>query len=140
MSNLYALVLTMLLGASVTTGSISFDGVTAGPMPSSTPWTLDLGVDLSATPAPTVAPTRTARPSSGSGSSSGSSTKYINTGTAITRELQKGASGSDVALLQTWLANLGYNVTPDGVFGQKTYNAVCRFQQNNGLAVDGIAA
>lgn len=26
----------------------------------------------------------------------------------------------------------------DGIFGQGTYNAVCKFQKANGLSVDGI--
>ncbi len=48
--------------------------------------------------------------------------------------------GEDVESLQTRLLDLGYTEvgTPDGSFGPKTDEAVRRFQQNNGLTMDGI--
>lgn len=53
--------------------------------------------------------------------------------------LKMGSSGSQVKTLQTKLNNWGYNAgTVDGIFGSKTRDAVKRFQQKNGLAVDGI--
>ena len=55
--------------------------------------------------------------------------------------LSMGSSGSDVRNMQTKLIKLGYScgsAGADGQFGQGTYNAVCSFQRNNGLTVDGI--
>jgi len=69
-------------------------------------------------PAPKVAPTPPARRS----------------GTSI----GKGASGNHVTLIQSALANLGYSVSIDGIFGQGTQRAVMQFQSDNGLSVDGI--
>lgn len=57
------------------------------------------------------------------------------------RDLRKGCNGSDVKELQGLLMNLGYNLPKygdDGDFGTETYNAVKKFQKNNGLEVDGI--
>ncbi|RPH59254.1 MAG: peptidoglycan-binding protein, partial [Chloroflexi bacterium] len=47
--------------------------------------------------------------------------------------------GDDVLKLQQRLLELGYSEVgaPDGVFGKMTGSAVRRFQQNNGLEVDG---
>lgn len=53
--------------------------------------------------------------------------------------LRHGDRGDDVLNLQTELHNLGYAVQPDGAFGNATRNAVMAFQQNHGLAADGIA-
>ncbi len=52
--------------------------------------------------------------------------------------LKRGASGSMVLLLQFLLANYGYNIDIDGDFGTQTQSAVQRFQQDNGLATDGL--
>lgn len=53
--------------------------------------------------------------------------------------LKVGSSGSQVRTLQTKLNNWGYNAgTVDGIFGSNTLAAVKRFQQRNGLVVDGI--
>ena len=43
-----------------------------------------------------------------------------------------------VYLLQFLLNSYGYNLVVDGVFGQRTNDAVQSFQTRNGLAVDGI--
>ncbi len=85
------------------------------------------------TPQPTQQPTQrpTARPSA--------TKKIIDTGTMITRELYRGCTGTDVTYLQQLLANLGYNIKPDGEFGASTQNIVLAFQKNNGLKQDGIA-
>ena len=57
--------------------------------------------------------------------------------------IQKGSSGPDVALVQTWLNGIRDACTwhdilkADGRFGAKTTEAVRRYQKRNGLAVDG---
>ena len=55
--------------------------------------------------------------------------------------LKKGDKGSHVSLLQTKLLNRGYQLPKygaDGSFGNETMAAVKQFQQDNGLAADGI--
>lgn len=53
--------------------------------------------------------------------------------------LKKGSSGSEVKELQQNLNKLGYNCgTADGDFGQKTLDAVKKFQKDKGLECDGI--
>lgn len=53
--------------------------------------------------------------------------------------LKKGSSGSEVKELQNNLNKLGYNCgTADGDFGQKTLDAVKKFQKDKGLECDGI--
>jgi hypothetical protein len=53
--------------------------------------------------------------------------------------LKLNSRGTEVKELQTKLNALGYNCgTADGIFGNKTLNAVKEFQKDNGLAVDGI--
>lgn len=53
--------------------------------------------------------------------------------------LKKGMSGEDVRELQEKLAKLGYKVTVDGEYGIKTFVAVCAFQEDHGVEVDGEA-
>jgi peptidoglycan hydrolase-like protein with peptidoglycan-binding domain len=56
--------------------------------------------------------------------------------------LQNGSSGEDVRKLQNALVGAGYNVGStgaDGIFGSNTAAAVRKYQQDNGLSVDGIA-
>ncbi len=56
------------------------------------------------------------------------------------RVLQYGDEGSDVAILQQRLTDLGfYTGKIDGIYGEKTSEAVERLQKNYGLTVDGIA-
>lgn len=51
-----------------------------------------------------------------------------------------GSTGDEVKQIQTKLKNWGYyNDSIDGIYGSKTFEAVKKFQRNNGLAVDGIA-
>lgn len=51
--------------------------------------------------------------------------------------LRKGSQGDDVKHLQTVLNKNGYNLTVDGIFGDKTLAAVQEYQKKNGLSVDG---
>lgn len=54
--------------------------------------------------------------------------------------LQMGDQGSSVKTLQQQLNQLGYDCgTPDGIFGQRTKDAVKAFQRAYGLTADGIA-
>ena len=53
-------------------------------------------------------------------------------------KLWRGSSGSSVRDLQTKLNQNGYKLDVDGVFGNKTYNAVLDYQRKNKLAVDGV--
>lgn len=54
--------------------------------------------------------------------------------------LRNGMRGEEVARMQQALIDLGYLKGPaDGIFGNKTENAVRKFQKTNGLKVDGIA-
>ncbi|HHY77627.1 MAG TPA: cell wall hydrolase [Clostridiales bacterium] len=58
----------------------------------------------------------------------------------INSTLKAGSRGTEVVKLQTALNNKGYSVGKvDGIFGNKTYNAVVAFQKANGLTPDGIA-
>lgn len=51
-----------------------------------------------------------------------------------------GSTGSEVRTIQEKLKRWGYyNGSIDGIYGSQTVAAVKRFQQKNGLAVDGIA-
>lgn len=60
---------------------------------------------------------------------------------ALGATLRKGSKGSQVRNLQLRLAGLGYlrKTEVDGDFGKITLGAVCAFQLENGLKVDGIA-
>ena len=55
------------------------------------------------------------------------------------RILSTGSRGEAVRQVQQQLNNLGYNVDVDGVYGAQTEEAVRRFQQSQGLFVDGVA-
>lgn len=62
------------------------------------------------------------------------------TNTTTSSILRKGATGSDVSAMQKMLIALGYSCGTsgaDGDFGPNTYNALKRFQSDNGLEVDG---
>lgn len=52
--------------------------------------------------------------------------------------LRRGARGNAVLYLQYLLRVNGDDTSPDGVFGANTERDVRKFQQDNGLAVDGI--
>ena len=56
-----------------------------------------------------------------------------------TPPLQKGDRGEEVIKLQTVLNSLRYNCgDPDGIFGNKTINALKLLQANNRIDVDGV--
>lgn len=51
-----------------------------------------------------------------------------------------GSQGDEVIQIQTRLKNWGYYTGAiDGIYGTGTFNAVKKFQQKNGLTVDGVA-
>ena len=52
--------------------------------------------------------------------------------------LRRGSRGNPVLYLQYLLRVNGYDTSPDGVFGANTERDVKKFQQDNGLTVDGI--
>ncbi|MEW8974171.1 MAG: spore cortex-lytic enzyme [Tissierellaceae bacterium] len=55
------------------------------------------------------------------------------------RTIYWGNTGSDVRTVQDKLLRWGYyDGTVDGIYGARTYRAIRRFQQRNGLTVDGI--
>ena len=53
------------------------------------------------------------------------------------RVLYKGLEGNDVEELQKKLKRLGYDMPTSAYFGEKTEQAVIRFQKNNELKPDG---
>lgn len=56
------------------------------------------------------------------------------------RPLKQGLAGNDVYALQTGLNVFADpDIAPDGVFGERTHQAVTRYQRNRGLTADGIA-
>lgn len=58
---------------------------------------------------------------------------------AAAKALKLGDRGAAVRALQRALSHLGFAIgPPDGVFGQKTREAVVSFQQAHGLAPDGV--
>ena len=55
------------------------------------------------------------------------------------RTLRIGNEGADVCELQNYLNNNGYNCgKADGKFGEKTKNALMKYQKDNKLSVDGV--
>lgn len=58
------------------------------------------------------------------------------------RILKHGCKGEDVRALQILLIGNGYscgNAGADGDFGDATLSAVCKYQRDNGIGVDGVA-
>lgn len=54
--------------------------------------------------------------------------------------LKTGSRNSNVALLQEYLQELGYNIeSVDGIFGRMTLEAVTAFQSDTGITIDGKA-
>jgi len=54
------------------------------------------------------------------------------------RTLKIGTQGEDVKQLQIVLSDLGYDIKPDGYFGQKTKSVVQYYQKQNRLTPDGV--
>ena len=52
--------------------------------------------------------------------------------------VKKGAKGGITRLIQERLNSVGFNLTVDGDFGQKTKDAIIVFQRNRGLVQDGV--
>lgn len=64
-------------------------------------------------------------------------TSVVQTSTRGT--VKRGSRGADVTYLQQRLTAIGYGTGAiDGIFGQKTFEAVKAFQAEHGLGVDGI--
>ena len=77
----------------------------------------------------------------GKSANTSSSSSNISNNSSNSTLLRKGSRGDSVRQLQSNLIKLGYSVGSygaDGCFGQGTYDAVVKFQQANGLGVDGI--
>ena len=72
---------------------------------------------------PTPAPTPT--PTGGSGA-------------PAMETIRRGDRGDAVMEMQSMLADLGYNISADGVFGGMTESIVRQFQNENGLGADGV--
>lgn len=53
--------------------------------------------------------------------------------------LKKGSSGAEVKTLQAGLQKLGFAIESDGIFGDKTHNAIITLQSVFGYDVDGMA-
>lgn len=97
------------------------------------------------TPAPTATFTRTPLPSATPSPAPSPlvTATFTPTPPPFTRNLfltDPPLRGEDVLLLQQRLLELGYTEVgaPDGVFGKMTQAALRRFQQTNGLEVDGV--
>jgi peptidoglycan hydrolase-like protein with peptidoglycan-binding domain len=52
--------------------------------------------------------------------------------------LSHGCSGDTVVYLQQCLANFGFSLDVDGIFGDATQYAVEEFQSQQGLDIDGV--
>ncbi len=64
-------------------------------------------------------------------------TKYDGVAT-LQPTLRKGNRGESVKQLQSKLRDRGYTVAVDGIFGNKTLEAVKAYQADHGLTVDGV--
>lgn len=85
---------------------------------------------------------RKVRRTTTSSSASTSSTSSTSSTTATTVPfdgLRPGDSGPEVSALQQRLAELHYDVSPDGQYSSATTHAVMAFQKVNGLGRDGVA-
>jgi peptidoglycan hydrolase-like protein with peptidoglycan-binding domain/spore germination protein YaaH len=77
---------------------------------------------------------------SGSPGESDQNSRSDSTVNVITKTLRLGARGSDVKALQQLLTQHGFPVgSIDGVFGNRTLEALKSFQKSRGLTADGIA-
>jgi peptidoglycan hydrolase-like protein with peptidoglycan-binding domain len=53
--------------------------------------------------------------------------------------LKSGSKGDDVKAMQTTLNKLGFTLVADGIFGEKTHNAIITMQTIFGYDADGMA-
>jgi peptidoglycan hydrolase-like protein with peptidoglycan-binding domain len=53
--------------------------------------------------------------------------------------LKNGSKGDDVKAMQTTLTKLGFTLAADGIFGEKTHNAIITMQTIFGYDADGLA-
>lgn len=67
------------------------------------------------------------------------STYHTEDTTALETLSKVGSQGDEVRAIQQKLADLGYGVKVDGIYGSATKKAVIAFQKANGLTADGIA-
>ena len=58
---------------------------------------------------------------------------------AAIRTLKVGSRGDHVIWLQKALVNRGHKIDTDGIFGEKTKQAVIAYQKSRGLTADGLA-
>lgn len=73
------------------------------------------------------------------GSSSSSSSSSKSSKSSSSSLLKQGSRGKEVKDLQQTLKKRGYYVgNVDGIFGPKTFRAVCEFQRDAGIKSDGI--
>lgn len=86
-----------------------------------------------------------ARPKYGADSSTtlinSGSTAVPKTGNSTAEGLRKGSSGEEVAAMQSMLITCGYNCGgygADGDFGEATHDSLVQFQQDHGLAANGV--
>lgn len=116
--------------ADIDTSNIPIPSVSSQDMPKADESSIDEVLDLVTKKPPTS--------TGGSSGSSGSSNNLPKV-SETTGYIQYGDTGSNVSLLQDALNKLGYNSgNVDGIFGDKTYAALTRFQSDKGIGVDGI--
>jgi peptidoglycan hydrolase-like protein with peptidoglycan-binding domain len=70
----------------------------------------------------------------------GSGSRCVETATTevCMETMRKGSKGDHVKQMQQYLVKLGYDVQPDGVFGDATEKAVKHLQTSFGYTVDGV--
>ena len=79
--------------------------------------------------------------SASSSTSSGQSTNTSTSATVVSTNIRKGSKGAKVKELQDNLIKLGYDLSPygaDGDYGNVTFEAVKKFQEDHNLDVDGV--
>lgn len=57
---------------------------------------------------------------------------------ALAAAFRLGDQGAEIAEIQGYLINLGYDVIADGEFGPSTVEAIKSFQKSKGMTVDGL--
>lgn len=141
--------LSMLIGATISTSPVADTGAPVAPVSEPTAVVeqvaqetlppIQLGQSQSAATATPVNATPTQRPTARPSTGGGSGASIGSNSAGITRELSQGSSGEEVRKLQQLLKDKGYTVDVDGSFGEKTRDALMAFQRSNDLKADGIA-